>query len=92
MTFTPQPAPEGAPWATMEQVAEHLQLTIPTIRSWVRRGIIPPWTYIQVSTVYRFDLHKVVQALQNTTPVPPPVEVNPEPVQLELDFGPDEDL
>ncbi len=92
MLRQPEQVPENIPWVTMEEVAAHLQLTIPTVRAWVRRGVIPSSTYIQVSTTYRFNLHKVIQALQNNTPVAEPVEINPEPVQLELDFGPDEDL
>lgn len=78
------------PLVTIDEIAKHLKLSVQTIRGWVRRGVIPKGTYIHVGQAYRFHLGKVLHALENNTPTVQPVENDPTPVQLELDFKDDE--
>lgn len=52
------------PYVTLEDAAKHFLVSLSTFRSWVRAGIIPKDTYIQLGTVYRFDLPAVEAALK----------------------------
>lgn len=89
----------GAPYVPIEDVAKHFTVTISCIRGWVRQGKIPKHTYIKLGNTYRFNIPLVVDALtqmQKEEPVPA-VEVAEAvdvavPVQLELNFNPDDDL
>ncbi len=89
----------GAPYVPIEDVAKHFTVTISCIRGWVRQGKIPKHTYIKLGNTYRFNIPLVVDALtqmQKEEPVPA-VELAEAvdvavPVQLELNFNPDDDL
>lgn len=50
-------------YVTITGLAEHLAVSISTVRQWVRNGHIPEGTYIKVGTTYRFDLKAVERAL-----------------------------
>ena len=86
------------PLVPIEELAKKFTISVSTIRSWIREGHIPPYTYLKIGTTYRFDVARVVDALMlpkpETAPEPEPEPVKPEdPVQLELPFNnPDEDL
>lgn len=87
----------GAPYVPIEDVAKHFTVTISCIRGWVRQGKIPKHTYIKLGNTYRFNIPLVVDALtqmQKEEPVPVVTETADVavPVQLELNFNPDEDL
>ena len=55
---------QATPYVTLEAAAKHFLVSLSTFRSWVRHGIIPKNTYIQLGTVYRFDLPAVEAALK----------------------------
>jgi excisionase family DNA binding protein len=93
------------PFVPIEELAKHFTVSVSTVRTWVRQGLIPKHTYVKVGSTYRFSVSKVVEALTNA-----PEEVSTEiesgepvndvenvdkPVQLEqleLDFtNPDQD-
>jgi hypothetical protein len=85
------------PYVPIEDLAKHFTISVSTIRTWVRQGLIPNETYIKVGTTYRFNIPKVVAALtaapkdEPEKPEPPVEELNI-PVQLELDLNPDKDI
>lgn len=87
------------PFVPVEELAKHFTVTVSCIRGWIRQGKIPKHTYIKVGNTYRFNVPAVVDALlqlpkpQEKTEVTA-VEVGGAsvPVQLELNFNPDEDL
>ena len=90
------------PFVPIEECAKHFTVSVSTIRSWIRQGFIPKDTYLKVGLTYRFDLSAIITALSAhpddelpevpvEVPVGVPVEVKA-PVQLELNFNPDEDL
>ena len=95
------------PYVPIEDLAKHFTVSVSTIRTWVRQGLIPKSTYIKVGNTYRFSVSKVVAVLTAHTDEPelmqestsgstdsaPADDVTDEtPVQLELDFNnPDED-
>lgn len=90
---------EDVIYVPIEDVAKRLTVSISTVRTWLRQGYIPKSTYIKVGTTYRFDKEGVVKALiavpddevkQQPRIIAP--EVISEPVQLELNFNPDQDL
>lgn len=56
--------PTQTPFATMELAAKHFLVSPSTFRSWVRTGIVPKDTYIQLGSVFRFDLPAVTAALR----------------------------
>lgn len=57
-----------SPFVTTEQVAEHFNVSLWTVRDWVKRGIIPPSAYIRVSKTQRFKLEAVEAALTQANP------------------------
>ena len=68
-------------YSNIEQVAEHYQVSISTVRSWIRGGTIP---FIRVGGMYRFRMSEVdaafVASTRDTLPVVPAVPVVPVPV------------
>lgn len=52
------------PYVTLEDAAKHFVVSLSTFRSWVRADIVPKDTYIQLGSVYRFDLPAVEAALR----------------------------
>jgi|TARA_R110002012_G_scaffold190155_2_gene357728 excisionase family DNA binding protein len=49
----------------IEDLANHLSVTVSTIRQWVKQGHIPTDCYIKVGAkTYRFDVPSVVEALK----------------------------
>tara|TARA_R100000988_G_scaffold35413_1_gene17840 strand:- start:246 stop:467 length:222 start_codon:yes stop_codon:yes gene_type:complete len=54
---------QSGPYVTIEQLAKHLQVSISTIRGWVRNKHIPEDTYIRVVNTYRFCIDDVTAAL-----------------------------
>lgn len=64
-------------YVTIEELANHLSVSVSTIRGWVRNKHIPGSTYIRVVNTYRFCLGDVVDALTATRdkPAVDPVEV-----------------
>jgi len=68
-------------YSNIEQVAEHYQVSISTVRSWIRGGTIP---FIRVGGMYRFRMSEVdaafVASTRGTPPVVPAVPVVPVPV------------
>ena len=63
-------------YSNIEQVAEHYQVSISTVRSWIRGGTIP---FIRVGGMYRFRMSEVdaafVASTRDTLPVVPAVPV-----------------
>ena len=53
----------SGPYVTIEKLANHLQVSISTIRGWVRNKHIPENTYIRVVNTYRFCIDDVTAAL-----------------------------
>ena len=50
-------------FVTTEDVAKHFQVSIATVRAWVRKGDIPEDTYAHFGNTYRFKLSSVVESL-----------------------------
>lgn len=90
----------NAPYVPVEDVAKHFSVTISCIRGWIRQGKIPKHTYIKLGNTYRFNIPLVVEALtqkqmEEETAAAAPAAIADDvavPVQLELNFNPDEDL
>tara|TARA_R110001583_G_scaffold181402_1_gene338631 strand:- start:2765 stop:3040 length:276 start_codon:yes stop_codon:yes gene_type:complete len=59
------------PLVPMEDVAKHFAVSTSCLRSWFRRGQIPPHTYIKVGNTKRFRLKALEEALRGTTPLKP---------------------
>jgi hypothetical protein len=48
----------------IDHVADHFQVSVSTMRSWVRTKILPDSTYLKIGKTYRFQLQKVEDALR----------------------------
>jgi len=97
---------ESSQFVPIEALGKKFSVSLATIRSWVRQGYIPKSAYIKVGNTYRFDVEAVVEALTMNPDdeLGTEIEVKKEvvmqadepvvesPVQLELNFNPDEDL
>jgi hypothetical protein len=90
---------DSVPYVPIESVAKHFAVSISTVRAWVRLGYIPKSAYLKISNTYRFSLPAIVAAL-TSVPDNEVVQKTPAvnnaapaaPVQLELNFNPDQDL
>lgn len=51
-------------YLTIEQLAEHYQVSLSTIRSWIRTKVIPEDKYIQIGRTFRFRVSEVDAALR----------------------------
>ena len=90
----------------IEDLAKHFMVSVSTVRAWVRQGLIPDETYIKVGGTYRFCIPKVVKHFMempktdksdltdadNSVGSSTAPEEEDTPVQLELDFTPDQDI
>jgi excisionase family DNA binding protein len=56
-----------SPYVNINKVAEYYQVSVSTVRKWMRMGKIPASTYIGISGTYRFRLPEVEAALTGTT-------------------------
>ena len=77
-------------YVPIEELAKYLAVKPSTIRQWVNKGYIPTPTYIKVGYTYRFNIPEVVAALKQEAPEE--FDINPKPVQLELDLREEDDL
>ncbi len=51
------------PFVPIEDLAKHFNVSISTVRAWVRQEHIPKDTYIQLGSTYRFRVGDVANAL-----------------------------
>lgn len=49
---------------TVEQIAKHYQVSLSTVRSWMRTGILPQDKYIKIGKTFRFKVSEVDAALR----------------------------
>ena len=74
-------------FVTMAELAEILDVNKVTIREWILKGYIPKYTFIKVGRTFRFDRDQTIEALKKSNADEPDA-----PQQLELDFGPEENM
>tara|TARA_R100000995_G_scaffold44236_2_gene20762 strand:+ start:6720 stop:6935 length:216 start_codon:yes stop_codon:yes gene_type:complete len=53
----------SGPYVPIEKLANHLHVSVSTVRGWVRNKHIPENTYIRVANTYRFCIDDVTAAL-----------------------------
>ena len=76
----------------IEDLARTLTVSVTTVRSWVRTGLIPGDRYVKIGNTYRFDKEGIIDHFRPKKPVieavppPPPLEPEPEMEQLEFNF------
>lgn len=75
-------AQQPEPFVAIEDVAKFFSVSISTIRSWIRRGYIPPTAYLYIGNTYRFRITDVVAALTATQDEPEEVEAVEETVTI----------
>jgi len=47
------------PYSNIREVAGYFRVSVTTIRTWMRKGLIPESSYIKIGEVYRFRLDEV---------------------------------
>jgi len=52
-------------YVRIQNVADFFDVSVPTVRAWMKSGKIPRNTYMNVSGSYRFDLNAVEKALRS---------------------------
>jgi excisionase family DNA binding protein len=76
----------------IEDLARTLTVSVTTVRSWVRTGLIPGDTYVKIGNTYRFDKDAIInhfkpqKSVSEPAPLPSPPEAEPEMKQLEFNF------
>lgn len=75
----------------IEELAKHFAVSISTVRTWIRSGLIPA---LKLGGVYRFKISEVEAALRKISgsEQQEAVSTQQEPVQTVDVFNPDEDL
>lgn len=71
---------------TIKELASALNVKVPTIRSWLKKGMIPSHCYLQMGQTYRFDLEAIRAACTGLSPVP---ELIVSPQQQSFEFSED---
>jgi uncharacterized protein YjcR len=54
------------PFVPIEDLAKHFNVSISTVRAWIRQEHIPKDTYIKICSTYRFRVGDVANALTKT--------------------------
>lgn len=80
----------------IEDIAKHFAVSVSTVRAWIRQGLIPA---LKLGGVYRFKISEVEATLRKLNGGELPKEeadgsitVVTDPVQIALNFNPDEDI
>jgi excisionase family DNA binding protein len=77
----------------IEAVANYFNVSISTVRNWIKSNTIPASLVLKIGHTHRFKISDIEAALRGA----PALAVQPDTtdskqVQLELDFNPDEDI
>lgn len=72
----------------IDGVAKHFNVSVSTVRLWIRTGLIPA---LKLGGVYRFKLSEVEEALRKVGNLEDATEVVPTPEGVEV-FSLDEDI
>ena len=75
-----------SPFVAIEDLANHLAVSVSTIRGWVRPDHIPSNTYFKINNVYRFDKQAVSDALLKKASPPPVRYTSHDNSQYEMDL------
>lgn len=51
------------PYVGISEMAKYFKVSVSTVRSWVRRGVLPNNTYLKIGKTYRFRKQGVEAAL-----------------------------
>ena len=76
-----QPVEQKEPFVQIGAVAEHFDVSVSTIRAWIRQGLIPKSTFIKLGNTYRFRVSSIEAALLASDVGQEPDD---EPEQVEL--------
>jgi excisionase family DNA binding protein len=80
-------------YVTITDLAKFFNVSVSTVRSWIRTGVLTSNDYLKVGNTYRFKMADVDAALRRAPPdaVAPPTKTS-DSRQLELDLNPDDDI
>ena len=88
-------------YVSIEDVAKYYSVSVSTVRAWIRTNKLTSTDFLKLGNTYRFKIADVDAALRRVSAdeAPAPVEApaatiaDPTaPVQLELNFNPDQDV
>lgn len=88
-------------YVSIEDVAKYYSVSVSTIRTWIRTGKLTPSDFLKLGNTYRFKIADVDAALRRKSADEAPAPVvavaattaePTAPVQLELNFNPDQDV
>jgi excisionase family DNA binding protein len=77
----------------IEDLARTLTVSVTTVRSWVRTGLIPGDRYVKIGNTYRFDKEAIIdhfrpkKLVTEAVPLPPTPEPQAEPEMKQLEFN-----
>jgi hypothetical protein len=69
-------------WVRIDAVATQLDVTVGTVRYWLRRGLVPAHCYCKIGQTYRFDMEALLIAFR---PQPRVAAVDEEQLPLQLE-------
>jgi DNA-binding transcriptional MerR regulator len=53
------------PLVRIEDVAEHFDVSVSTVRGWIRKKLLPKDSYISIARTYRFRLKRIEAGFSN---------------------------
>jgi excisionase family DNA binding protein len=80
-------------YVTITDIAKFFNVSVSTVRSWIKTEVLTSNDYLKVGNTYRFKMADVDAALRRAPAdsVAPPTKTS-DPRQLELDLNPDDDI
>lgn len=88
-------------YVSIDDVAKYYSVSVSTVRAWIRSGKLTSTDFLKLGNTYRFKIADVDAALRRVSadeapaPAPAPAEATADsaaPVQMELNFNPDQDV
>ena len=88
-------------YVSIDDVAKYYSVSVSTVRAWIRSGKLTSTDFLKLGNTYRFKIADVDAALRRVSAdeSPAPATASAEatadsaaPVQMELNFNPDQDV
>lgn len=65
-------------YTRIDSVAEFFDVSVSTVRNWIKQGLIPTDTYYKVGSTYRFNIPAIEAALLQRTEKPQTQRTEPQ--------------
>ena len=71
-------------YVSISELADHLAVSIPTIRVWMSNKTLPSECYLKIAKTYRFKISEVEASFKKSEKKEAPIEFSDEMVDLDF--------